>query len=147
MDSRYLRRIAAVTPAMFVMAALMVGWTTPANAWGSTAGCGASQMRYQTNDWSYFWAHKIRVQEGVCVKMGKSATTNYPYLAWADTPNITFPSKFIISTESVELTSEPKVTKQYVNAYGKTTMLRYSFSAKSCSVKAICNDWDFYYFV
>jgi hypothetical protein len=120
-----------------------LGLVAPADAIGTTRGCTPGNYLSHTNDWSFFWNHKIRVYERVC---RKSAYGYYRYLRYVRTPTITFVSRGRISTERVRLTRAPYVTKiRWID--GRYRKIRYTFTVRSCSFWAICNDWEFTFHV
>src|SRR3954468_21603384 len=101
-------RLRVLVAALVLALVPALGLMSPADAIGSTRGCRPGNFLTQTNDWGFFWNHKIRVYERVC---RKSAWGYYRYLSYVRTPTITFVSRGRISTERVKLTRAPYITK------------------------------------
>lgn len=132
-------RIAACALALVPALGLM----SPADAIGSPRGCRPAEFLTQTNDWGFFWNHKIRVYERAC---RKSAWGYYRYFKYVRTPTISFVSRGRLSTERVRLTRGPYVSR-IVYIDGRWQKIWYTFNVRSCSFWAICNDWEFTYHV
>lgn len=139
-------RLGAVLGALAMVFATMLALPSSASAYGSSTGCTADEWHYQTNDWSYFYNHKIRGTAAACLRIGHSNAKDYVWLKYVRTPTITFPSRGRISSETITMTKSPYVSSVSYNDADKPWKVRYSFSAKSCSLYAICQNWDFYFY-
>lgn len=117
---------------------------TPAQAVGSRAYCHSTNYVSHTNQWGFFWNHNIRVYAKACRKWSRTHT--YRYLPWVRRPTVSFTSRGRPSTERVQLTKRPYVSKIYY-LDGRKHAVRYTFNVKSCSLYAICQDWEFYFYV
>lgn len=110
---------------------------------GSTKGCRGANWLSHTNTWAFFYNHRIRVDEVICRKGTKPSR----YLKYVKTPTVTFTSRGFPSTERVNLTEKPHLTKRFFSRSGRLYAVRYTFNAKSCSLYAICQDWAFNFYV
>jgi hypothetical protein len=112
------------------------------------SNCAHGTRLSSTNDWHFFWAHKIRAAEAICWDMGNGDAThhvNYPMMRWVDTPVITFPSTFPIpSGETMSWAKRPwlySTTKQY----GDIVRVSWHFSVRHCN--GPCQTFDFSFVV
>jgi hypothetical protein len=132
--------------ALVVTVSSLFGPAPAAQAIGSTKGCRVHEYNTHTNDWSYFWSHKIRMYERVCVKSGHTRTHSYAYLRYVRRPTVALVSRGRPSTERVRVTKRPYVTqRRYI--HGRLLKVRWTFMLRSCSLWAICNDWEFTFHV
>jgi hypothetical protein len=142
-QERYVTRLRILIGAVALALLPTLGLAAPAQAIGTTRGCLPGNYVSHTNDWSFFWNHKIRVYERAC---RKSAHGYYRYLQYVRTPTVSFVSRGKVSTERVRLTRSPYVSR-IVYIDGRYKKIRYTFTVRSCSFWAICNDWEFTFHV
>src|SRR4051812_42714723 len=83
-------RLRVLVAALVLALVPALGLMSPADAIGSTRGCRPGNFLTQTNDWGFFWNHKIRVYERAC---RKSAWGYYRYFRYVRTPTISFVSR------------------------------------------------------
>lgn len=97
-------RFRSVVAAGAAALALVLLLPNPSHAepYKSQSKCKASPMRYDTNDWSFFLGHKIRVNAGQC--------HNGTFVKYAKQPTVSFPSRGPQgATEDVKLTAKPHI--------------------------------------
>lgn len=136
--------------------------TASADVGPGDANCAHGNYQTQTNDWHFFYVHKLRLSEAVCHAVGNGDAThqvNYPKFNWVKTPVLSTPSVGPIpSAEKITIVRQPYVYSIYRH-YGDIVSVHWHFTAKNqfstfdfsyvvnqtgthiCAIGGSCDDW------
>lgn len=115
-----------------VVVVVSLGLAGPAHALGDQTGCKDYNYVSSTNDWHFFYAHKVRAYERACVKTGHTSSQDYPYLKWVRKPTITLPSVGPIPTgETVKIVSGPYLKRVAHTYQNRMSTVTWGFSARN----------------
>lgn len=135
--SRQPRRLGVLLACLVVFASITLSGA-PAQALGTTKGCHSYNYVSSTNDWHFFWAHKVRAYERACISAFQYHAKDYPYLRWVRKPSVSHPSiPLLPSAEKITTTKAPFL-KRWTKLHGRYTHVTWGFSMSNQ-----LNDFDF----